>query len=158
MRSVIQRVSSASVEVDERIVGAIDAGLLVLLGVSQGDSEEQAHWTARKIAKLRIFTDEDGRMNQSVLDTGGSVLLVSQFTLCADTSEGNRPSFINAAPPNLARPLVDRTAELLRGHGLPVQTGEFGASMLVRLENDGPITIVLDSPGDHPAELKSPSS
>lgn len=158
MRSVVQRVCSASVEVGDRTVGAIDAGLLVLLGVSRGDTEAQAHWTARKIAKLRIFTDDAGRMNQSVLDTGGSVLLVSQFTLCADTSEGNRPSFTSAAPPDLARPLVDRTVELLRGHGLPVETGEFGASMLVRLENDGPITIVLDSPGDHPGGMESISS
>ena len=158
MRSVVQRVCSASVEVGDRTAGAIDAGLLVLLGVSQGDTEAQAQWTARKIARLRIFADEAGRMNQSVLDVGGSVLLVSQFTLCADTSEGNRPSFTSAAPPDLARPLVDRTVELLRGHGLPVETGEFGASMLVRLENDGPITIVLDSPGDHLAGMGSISS
>ena len=158
MRSVIQRVCAARVEVDARTVGSIGAGLLVLLGVSDGDTEEQARWTARKIAKLRIFTDETGRMNQSVLDAGGCVLLVSQFTLCADTTQGNRPSFTRAASPDLARPLVDLTAELLRGHGLVVETGEFGASMRVHLENDGPITIVLDSPIDHPATSESISS
>ncbi|MAD78421.1 MAG: D-tyrosyl-tRNA(Tyr) deacylase [Planctomycetaceae bacterium] len=146
MRSVVQRVGSASVEVDGRIVGAIDAGLLVLLGVSNGDSEAEARWTARKIAKLRIFTDEAGRLNRSVIDAGGSVLLVSQFTLCANTSEGNRPSFTGAAPPETARPLVELTGELIQEHGVTVATGRFGASMLVRLENDGPITIVLDSP------------
>jgi D-tyrosyl-tRNA(Tyr) deacylase len=150
MRSVVQRVLSASVEVDGRIVGAIDAGMLVLLGVSNGDSEAQARWTARKIAKLRIFTDESGRMNRSVIDAGGSVLVVSQFTLCADTSEGNRPSFTGAAPPETARPLVDLTSELIQEHGVTVATGQFGASMLVRLENDGPITIVLDTPPASP--------
>lgn len=144
MRSVVQRVRNASVRVEDRVVGRIDAGLLVLLGVSEGDQEAGARWMARKIANLRIFADEQGRMNRSVVDTGGSILLVSQFTLCADTSQGNRPSFVNAARPEVAEPLVTLTANLLREQGPDVATGTFGASMLVTLENDGPVTIVLE--------------
>ena len=144
MRSVVQRVRTASVRVEDRVVGEIDAGLLVLLGVAEGDEESGARWMARKLANLRIFADDQGRMNHSVVDTGGSILLVSQFTLCADTSQGNRPSFVNAARPEVAEPLVTLTADLLRDQGLDVATGKFGASMLVTLENDGPVTIVLD--------------
>lgn len=143
MRSVVQRVRSASVRVDDQVVGSIEAGLLVLLGVSDGDGEDAARWMARKLARLRIFADDQGRMNRSVADIGGSILLVSQFTLCADTSQGNRPSFVNAAQPEVAEPLVDLAADLLRQDGLTVATGKFGASMLVTLENDGPVTIVL---------------
>ena len=153
MRTVVQRVRSASVRVDDRIVGEIGTGLLVLLGVAEGDGEPGARWMARKLANLRIFADDQGRMNRSVIDTGGSILLVSQFTLCADTRQGNRPSFVNAAQPEIAEPLVGLTAELLREQGLTVATGVFGASMLVSLENDGPVTIVLedgntDQPGN----------
>ena len=148
MRSVAQRVRSASVRVDDRIVGEIGPGLLVLLGVAEGDGEPNARWMARKLANLRIFADDQGRMNRSVADTGGSILLVSQFTLCADTRQGNRPSFVNAAQPEVAEPLVNLTADLLREQGLDVATGEFGASMLVTLENDGPVTIVLEDGND----------
>ena len=148
MRSVAQRVRSASVRVDDRIVGEIGPGLLVLLGVAEGDGEPNARWMARKLANLRIFADDQGRMNRSVADTGGSILLVSQFTLCADTRQGNRPSFVNAAQPEVAEPLVTLTADLLREQGLDVATGEFGASMLVTLENDGPVTIVLEDGND----------
>ena len=148
MRSVAQRVRSASVRVDDRVVGEIGPGLLVLLGVAEGDGKPNARWMARKLANLRIFADDQGRMNRSVVDTGGSILLVSQFTLCADTRQGNRPSFVNAAQPEVAEPLVTLTADLLREQGLDVATGEFGASMLVTLENDGPVTIVLEDGND----------
>ena len=149
MRSVAQRVRSASVRVDDRVVGEIGPGLLVLLGVAEGDGEPNARWMARKLANLRIFADDQGRMNRSVVDTGGSILLVSQFTLCADTRQGNRPSFVNAAQPEVAEPLVTLTEALLRGQGLTVATGTFGASMLVSLENDGPVTIVLNDGSTH---------
>ena len=148
MRSVAQRVRSASVRVEDRVVGEIGPGLLVLLGVAEGDGKPNARWMARKLANLRIFADDQGRMNRSVVDTGGSILLVSQFTLCADTRQGNRPSFVNAAQPEVAEPLVTLTADLLREQGLDVATGEFGASMLVTLENDGPVTIVLEDGND----------
>lgn len=144
MRSVVQRVRTASVRVEQEVVGQIGPGLLVLLGVAEGDDESNARWMARKIARLRIFADDRGRMNRDVASTGGSVLLVSQFTLCADTSQGNRPSFVHAAPPEVAAPLVTLTCDLLREEGLTVETGRFGATMLVTLENDGPVTIVLD--------------
>lgn len=157
MRSVVQRVRNASVRVDDRIVGEIGAGLLVLLGVAEGDEETAARWMARKLANLRIFADDQGRMNRSVIDTSGSILLVSQFTLCADTRQGHRPSFVNAAQPEMAEPLVALTAELLREQGLTVATGEFGASMLVALENDGPVTIVLDHASTDRSETPSRS-
>ncbi len=144
MRSVVQRVRSASVRVDGRTVGEIGHGLLVLLGVTEGDDEASARWMARKIGKLRIFADDQGRMNRDVAAVDGAVLLISQFTLCADTRQGNRPSFVPAASPEVAEPLVSLTGSLLREQGLPVRTGRFGASMLVTLENDGPVTIVLD--------------
>lgn len=144
MRSVVQRVRSANVRVDDRIVGEIGPGLLVLLGIAVGDDQAAADWMARKIAGLRIFTDDEGRMNRNIEAIGGAVLLVSQFTLCADTTQGHRPSFVDAAPPEVAQPLVDRVGRLLEERGITLATGKFGASMLVTLENDGPVTIVLD--------------
>ena len=149
MIAVVQRVESASVDVAGiGVTGSIDTGLCVLLAVETGDTPEQARWTAGKIARLRIFSDDDGRFNHSISDVSGAVLLVSQFTLCADTRQGNRPSFVNAAQPEVAEPLVTLTADLLREQGLDVATGEFGASMLVTLENDGPVTIVLEDGTD----------
>ena len=149
MRAVIQRVRSASVTVEEEVVGKIGPGFLVLLGVATGDDDDDGTWMARKIAGLRVFPDDAGRMNLDLAAAGGEVLLVSQFTLQADCRRGNRPSFIAAAAPEIAAPAVDRVGNLLRErHGLKVETGRFGASMEVRLLNDGPITIVLDSDAD----------
>ncbi len=145
MRAVIQRVSSASVEVDGRISGAIERGLLALIGVARDDSEADAQFIASKIAGLRIFSDASGMMNQSVLEVGGAVLAVSQFTLYGDARHGRRPSFIEAAAGSEAQPLFERTVELLRREGLGVETGIFGASMRVQLVNEGPVTILLDS-------------
>ncbi len=147
MRAVIQRVSSASVAADGRTVGEIGAGLLVLLGVAQGDTEREAAWVADKIANLRIFEDDGGKMNLSVQEIGGAVLVVSQFTLLADCRKGRRPSFIGAAPPEEADRLYRMVAERLREAGLPVETGLFQARMQVSLVNDGPVTIVLETPG-----------
>jgi len=126
-------------------VGAIGLGLLVLLGVGHGDTEEDALTLADKTAHLRIFSDEQGRFNLSALDVGGAVLVVSQFTLLADTRHGRRPSFTDAAPPELAEPLVSRFTAAIRESGLPVATGRFGAHMIVHLENDGPVTLMLES-------------
>jgi len=149
MRAVVQRVRSASVTVEDDVVGEIGTGFLVLLGVATGDGDEDGTWMARKIAGLRVFPDEAGRMNLDLAAAAGEVLLVSQFTLQADCRRGNRPSFIAAAAPEIAAPAVDRVATLLRDrHGLRVKTGRFGASMAVRLLNDGPVTIVLDSTVD----------
>jgi D-aminoacyl-tRNA deacylase len=145
MRAVVQRVSRADVTVDGAVVGSIGAGLLVLLGVAGGDGEAEAAAIADKIAGLRIFPDEDGKMNRSVVESAGSVLLVSQFTLLADTRRGRRPSFDAAAHPDAAEPLVDRAALELVERGVPVETGRFGARMLVSLVNDGPVTLVLDA-------------
>ena len=145
MRALIQRVSQARVEVAERRVGAIDHGLLVLFCAVEGDAPQDAVHLAGKIAKLRIFEDDDGKMNRSVLDVGGAVLVVSQFTLAADTRKGNRPSFIAAARPEAAIPLMVDFVTALRGHDLQVETGEFGAHMAVRLVNDGPVTIWVDT-------------
>jgi D-tyrosyl-tRNA(Tyr) deacylase len=136
----VQRVSRARVSPG----GAIERGLCVLLGVARGDGEPQAERLAGKVARLRIFPDEQGRFDQSVHDVGGAVLVVSQFTLVADTARGNRPSFTEAAPPEEAEPLVARFCDELRALGLPVETGVFGAKMEVELVNDGPVTIVLD--------------
>jgi D-tyrosyl-tRNA(Tyr) deacylase len=144
MRVVIQRVSKASVSVDGETVGAIGRGLVALVGIAEGDSEEQAEWLARKIASLRIFEDDEGRMNAGLLDVGGAALVISQFTLHADTRKGRRPSFVQAATPDVAEPLVDRLARTLEQCGVPVQTGIFGAMMLVEIHNDGPVTIILD--------------
>ena len=145
MRALLQRVSRASVTVDEQVVGQIGQGLLVLLGVGQNDSEVQVKTLADKIVHLRIFGDNEGKMNRSLLDVSGEVLVVSQFTLYADTHRGRRPSFIEAAPPALAEPLVERFKYTLAGYGLPVASGIFGAYMTIDLRNEGPVTILLDS-------------
>jgi D-aminoacyl-tRNA deacylase len=145
MKALVQRVSEASVTVGDRVVGAIGCGLLVLLGIEHGDGEREAELLARKVANLRIFEDEAGKMNRSVLETGGGVLAVSQFTLCADVRKGNRPSFIGAAPPELANPLYARFCDQVAAQGAPVARGEFAAHMAVRLVNDGPVTIWLDT-------------
>jgi D-tyrosyl-tRNA(Tyr) deacylase len=145
MKAVLQRVERASVEVDGHTVGAIGAGLLVLLGVAKGDTTGQADYLADKILNLRIFSDEDGKMNLSVIDRGGGILVVSQFTLYGDCRKGRRPSFDDAAPPELARPLYEYFVERLRAGGLRVETGVFQASMRVSLVNDGPVTLVIDS-------------
>jgi D-tyrosyl-tRNA(Tyr) deacylase len=144
MRAVVQRVRRGRVSVEGREVSSISGGLVILLGVGPEDSEENARSLARKIAQMRIFEDEQGKMNLSVLDVGGAAIVVSQFTLYADTRRGNRPSFTGAAAPELARPLADRFTELLREQGVPTQTGEFGAHMLVEIENDGPVTIMME--------------
>jgi D-tyrosyl-tRNA(Tyr) deacylase len=145
MRIVLQRVKSGSVLVAGHAVAEIGKGLVILLGIGPQDGEEQAQALSEKIASLRIFEDEQGKMNRSLLDVGGEVIVVSQFTLYADTRKGRRPSFTDAALPETARPLVERFAELLRYLGVPTQTGEFGAHMLVEIENDGPVTIWLEA-------------
>jgi D-tyrosyl-tRNA(Tyr) deacylase len=144
MRAVVQRVSSAEVRVGGDVQGRIGHGLCVLVGVARGDGEEAAARIAGKIARLRVFEDEDGRFDRSLLDVGGAALVVSQFTLLADTAKGNRPSFTDAAPPEQAEPLYLRVVEELRALGVPVETGVFGARMEVELVNAGPVTIVLD--------------
>ncbi len=144
MRVLIQRVSSGKVSVDDRTIAQIGPGLVILLGIGHGDGEEQASYLAEKIANLRIFEDQAGKTNLSVLEVGGEALLVSQFTLYADTRKGRRPSFVYAADPDVAEPLVERFAELLRGYGVRTQTGQFGAHMLVEIHNDGPVTIWLE--------------
>lgn len=143
MRAVIQRVSSAEVSVDGVVVGSIGTGLLVLLGIARGDTGEHASALAGKIAKLRVFQGESKPIDRSLLDVGGAALVVSQFTLCADTRKGNRPSFVGAAPPDEAKRLYESFCAHLRDHGVPVQTGRFAAFMQVTLTNDGPVTIVL---------------
>ena len=145
MRLVLQRVESARVIMAGHAIAEIGKGLVVLLGIGPGDGEEQARLLAGKVANLRIFEDEQGKMNRSVLEVGGQAIVVSQFTLYADTRRGRRPSFTEAALPEIARPLVERFAELLRELGLPTQTGEFGAHMLVEIGNDGPVTIWLEA-------------
>ncbi len=145
MRAVIQRVTRASVTVDGRVAGEIRAGLLVLLGVSRTDNIESAPYLAEKIANLRIFSDEAGKMNLSLLDVGGSALVVSQFTLYGDTRGGRRPSYIQAAPPEEASRLYEEFARSMRALGVTVETGVFQAHMQVELVNDGPVTILLDS-------------
>lgn len=145
MRAVIQRVTRASVTVEGRVAGEIGAGLLVLLGVSRTDNPESAAYLAEKIANLRIFSDEAGKMNLSLLDVGGSALLVSQFTLYGDTRGGRRPSYVQAAPPEQASRLYEEFVRTIRALGVPVQTGVFQAHMQVELVNDGPVTILLDS-------------
>ncbi len=146
MRAVVQRVSEARVTVGERVVGAIGPGLVVLIGAGEGDTDADAEWTARKIAELRIFEDDDGKMNRSVEETGGAVLVVSQFTLYGDVRKGRRPSFVSALAPDAAARLVGIVCERLRARALTVETGEFGASMDVALVNHGPVTILLESP------------
>jgi D-tyrosyl-tRNA(Tyr) deacylase len=144
MKIVLQRVSSASVKVDSKIVGSIETGLLLLIGFSSTDTEENILPTIEKIVKLRIFSDEEGKMNKSVLDVNGSALLVSQFTLYADTKKGNRPSFIEAARPEQAIPLYEFFITEMKKRISKVETGIFGADMKVELVNDGPVTIVFD--------------
>lgn len=145
MRAVVQRVQRASVSVDGEQVGAIDHGLLVLVGVGVGDGEGEAAWLAEKIATLRIFADGEGRMERSVQGVGGGVLVVSQFTLYGDARKGRRPSYTGSAPPEVAEPLVEQVVELLRAKDLSVATGRFRAMMQVESINDGPVTILLDS-------------
>lgn len=145
MRAVVQRVRAGSVSVEGELISEIKAGLVILLGIGPEDDDEKAIAMARKIAMMRIFGDEQGKINLSVLEIGGEALVVSQFTLYADTRKGHRPSFVNAAPPELAAPLVERFASYLREQGVPTLTGEFGAYMLVNIENDGPVTIWLES-------------
>jgi D-tyrosyl-tRNA(Tyr) deacylase len=145
LRAVVQRVTSARVTVDDRVTGEIDAGLVVLLGVEQGDGASDVHYVASKIRDLRIFPDEAGKMNLSVADRQGGVLVVSQFTLSGDARNGRRPSFASAAPPQIARALYEDVVRELTTTGLRVATGEFQAMMQVALVNDGPVTILLDS-------------
>lgn len=146
MRAVIQRVSHAKVEVEGRTTGAIEQGLLVLLGITHEDTRADMDWMIKKITQLRIFTDQAGKMNLSVQDIGGGILVVSQFTLYGNVKKGNRPSFTRSAPPDVAIPMYETFLAALRSaFGGPVATGEFGASMQVSLLNDGPVTIVLDS-------------
>jgi D-tyrosyl-tRNA(Tyr) deacylase len=145
MRALLQRVDRASVTADGELLGRIGRGLLILLGVARGDRPADAVQLAKKTAELRIFPDSEGRFNRSLLDCAGEALVVSQFTLLADTRRGRRPSFVDAAPPEEAVPLVDGYVAALRGLGVEVQTGRFGAHMLVNLENNGPVTILLES-------------
>lgn len=147
MRAVVQRVSRAAVVIDGQTVGAIERGLLVLLGVTATDTPTDVRWLADKLAGLRIFNDEAGKMNRSVTDVGGSLLVVSQFTLYGDCRKGRRPSFLDAAPPEIAVPLYEAFINALRSLGLPVETGRFGAMMQVELVNEGPVTLILDTKG-----------
>jgi D-aminoacyl-tRNA deacylase len=146
MRAVIQRVRQASVSVEGETLGAISTGLMILIGVTHTDREDDVRWLAQKIATLRIFEDDAGKFNLSAIDIHASALVVSQFTLYADARRGRRPDFIDAARPEIAEPLVNRFVELLREQGLRVETGKFQARMLVQISNDGPVTLILDSP------------
>lgn len=145
MKAVVQRVSEASVTVDARRIGAVGPGLLVLLCVEHGDGVREVDFIARKVAQLRIFEDDAGKMNRSVVDVGGGALVVSQFTLAADLSRGNRPGFTGAADPSEAVPLYERFCACMVERGVPVETGSFGARMAVALVNDGPVTIWMDT-------------
>ncbi len=144
MQCVIQRVSQASVTVEGDVVGEIGRGLLALVGIGEGDGEAELRWMAEKVVRLRIFPDDDGRFDRSLLDVGGALLSVSQFTLLGDVRKGTRPSFTKAAHPDVARPAWERFNELVRELGVDVATGSFGASMQVALVNDGPVTIQLE--------------
>lgn len=145
MRAILQRVTKGSVTVDGQVVADIGFGYVVLLGVGQEDNQEKARELAEKTVYLRVFGDDEGKMNRSLLDVQGEMIVVSQFTLHADTSRGRRPSFINAAKPDLAEPLVDFFIEQVRGFGIKVQSGIFGAHMVVDIQNDGPVTITLEN-------------
>jgi D-aminoacyl-tRNA deacylase len=145
MRAVVQRVSEANVAIGGRVVGEIGRGLVVLVGVAPRDGEDEARWLADKVANLRIFSDDEGKMNRSLLDIGGEVLVVSQFTLYGDARKGRRPSFVHAAQGDGAEATYERAVEELRALGIKCATGEFGAMMQVGLTNDGPVTILLDS-------------
>lgn len=145
MRVVLQRVSHASVTVEEKVIGKIQRGFLLLVGVTHDDTIEDMEYLVRKIVQMRIFEDEEGKLNRSIQDIGGEILSVSQFTLYADTKKGNRPSFSKAAPGDVALEMFEQFNGLLRDTGIPVETGQFGADMKVELLNDGPVTILLDS-------------
>lgn len=145
MKAVVQRVKQSSVSIDGKTVGEIQCGLMVLLGVTDVDTEQECDYLADKIASLRIFEDDAGKMNRSLLDIQGEMLIVSQFTLCADCRKGRRPSFIRAAKPETAIPLYNRFIAQIQARGIRTATGEFGADMLVSIENDGPVTIPLDT-------------
>ncbi len=153
MRAVIQRVNKASVSVDGRVVGSIGHGLAILVGIRVGDTEAEAQWMASKIATLRIFDDDAGKLNLSVLDVKGSALMVSQFTLYGEARKGRRPSYDQAAPPEAAEPLIRRLVELLEAQGVPVQTGVFRAHMLVEIHNDGPVTIMLEQDAGRTSQI-----
>lgn len=145
MRVVLQRVAHASVTVEEKVIGKIQRGFLLLVGVTHDDAMEDMEYLVRKIVQMRIFEDEEGKLNRSIQDIGGEILSVSQFTLYADTKKGNRPSFSKAAPGDVALEMFEQFNGLLRDTGIPVETGQFGADMKVDLLNDGPVTILLDS-------------
>ncbi len=150
MRVLVQRVRQGAVHVEGQTVARIGPGVVLLVGVTHTDTPAEADWLARKVAHMRIFEDEAGKMNRSLKEVGGEALVVSQFTLYADPYEGRRPSFIHAAPPEHARPLIERFAESLRAEGIPVQMGVFGAHMLVEIHNDGPVTIWLERSATDP--------
>ena len=147
MRAVLQRVRRARVVIGDEVAGAIEVGLLVLLGIAPSDTQTQVEWLADKVIGLRIFNDAGGKMNLSLQDVGGSLLIVSQFTLFGDARKGRRPSFIGAAPPEVAIPLYEAFLDAVRAHGVPVASGRFGADMQVELVNDGPVTLILETPG-----------
>jgi D-tyrosyl-tRNA(Tyr) deacylase len=153
MRLVIQRVKQASVSVDGKIAGRCGHGLCILAGVRAGDTEAEAKWLAQKVAGLRIFEDDEGKMNRSIVEAGGSALVVSQFTLYADARKGRRPSFIDAEAPEKAERLVAQFVEFLRAEGVPVETGVFRAVMLVEIHNDGPVTIILEREANQTKEI-----
>jgi D-aminoacyl-tRNA deacylase len=145
MRALIQRVSRAQVSVDGETIGAIERGLLVLLGITHADEPEQARWLAEKVASLRIFADDEGKMNRDLAEAGGAMLIVSQFTLYGDARKGRRPSFVDAAGPDKAIPLYEAFINAVKALGIPTATGRFGAMMQVELINDGPVTLMVDS-------------
>ena len=147
MRVILQRVSKASVTIGGRIAGAIERGFCLLVGFTHGDGEATVDWMAEKVAGLRLFSDAAGKMNLGIDEVGGGILVISQFTLYADSAKGRRPSFIDAAGPEAAIPLYERFIAALRARGLDVATGEFGADMLVEIHNDGPVTLILDRAG-----------
>ncbi|MCQ3929559.1 MAG: D-tyrosyl-tRNA(Tyr) deacylase [Chloroflexi bacterium] len=151
MRAVVQRVTKGSVTVEGQITGTVEQGFVILLGVKNGDTEAEARWLANKIAGLRVFDDDEGKMNRSLLDVGGGALVVSQFTLYADARRGKRPGFTDAAPPEIAEPLVSRFVEFLREYGVQrVETGIFRAMMQVEIHNDGPVTLILEKDANDP--------
>jgi len=156
LRAVIQRVTRGSVSINGEIIGQIGPGLVILVGVKSGDGPQEAAWLAQKIAHLRIFADEEGKFNRSLLEIGGEALVISQFTLYGDAQRGRRPSFSDAAPPEVAAPLIDAFTERLRQEGVQrVETGRFGAMMLVEILNDGPVTILLDTDISRRGHLKA---
>ncbi len=157
MRALVQRVRNGRVSADGRTLAEIGPGLVILLGVGEGDTEAEARWLANKCAHLRVFGDDEGKMNRSLLEAQGEAVVVSQFTLYGDVRKGRRPSFVHAAPPEVAEPLVERFAALLREEGVPTQTGSFGAMMLVEIDNDGPVTLMLErEPGQTSASSPRP--